>query len=172
MRSPDVWQIKRVKPQKISRRCPGGNPPGISVVKREELLVSDMERKPNQTEDMEYVVLCGSNSYEKNYYFNQQFQNLPQDIKDQLRIMCVWFTEEIGGILTLEFTPEGKLEFRHRTLEYDGFYDEIGADLKVKQLIREGQELLEALELYYQVFFLGKTEKVCSISAEEKDGEV
>ena len=51
---------------------------------------------------------------------------------------------------------EGVLEFKHTTSEYDGYYDEIGADLKIKQLRREGQEFLEALELYYRVFFLGE----------------
>ncbi len=119
----------------------------------------------------ENVVLCGSNGYEKNYYFNEQFQSLPQDIRDQLRIMCVWFTEEIGGILTMEFTPSGKLEFCHRTSEYDGFYDEIGADLKMKQFIREGQQLLESLETYYQVFFLGKAGEGLHVAIEEKDGK-
>ncbi|HIT63108.1 MAG TPA: hypothetical protein IAC37_01435 [Candidatus Ventrimonas merdavium] len=102
------------------------------------------------------TVLCGSNSYERKYYFNEAFDSLPEQVKRQLQVMCVWFTEECGGILTLEFTEEGVLEFKHTTSEYDGYYDEIGADLKIKQLRREGQEFLEALELYYRVFFLGE----------------
>ena len=65
--------------------------------------------------------------------------------------------EECGGILTLEFTEDGTLEFKHTTSEYDGYYDEIGADLKIKQMRREGQEFLQALETYYRVFFLGES---------------
>lgn len=103
------------------------------------------------------VVLCGSNSYDKKYYFNEEFDSLPESIKRELQIMCVWFTEECGGVLTLEFEEDGSLEFKLSTSEYDGYYDEIGADLKIKEYRREKQELLESLELYYKVFSLGET---------------
>lgn len=105
----------------------------------------------------ETIVLCGSNSYERKYYFNEEFNGLPEAIRRELQVMCVWFTEECGGILTLEFEEDGTLEFRHTTSEYDGYYDEIGADLKIKQFRAERQELLESLELYFKVFYLGET---------------
>lgn len=35
-------------------------------------------------------------------------------------------------------------------------YDEIGSVLRIKQLRAEKKELLESLELYYRVFFLGE----------------
>lgn len=54
----------------------------------------------------ENVVLCASNSYEKKYYFNPDFDRLPEDIKNELKIMCVLFTEEVGGILDMEFDEE------------------------------------------------------------------
>ena len=38
----------------------------------------------------ENVVLCASNSYEKKYYFNPDFDKLPEDIKNELKIMCVF----------------------------------------------------------------------------------
>ena len=40
--------------------------------------------------------------------------------------------------------------------EFDPMVDEIGSQLKIKQLQREKQELLEALQMYYKVFFLGE----------------
>lgn len=102
------------------------------------------------------MVLCGSNGYERKYYFNEVFANLPEAVRQELQVMCVWFTEECGGILTMEFDEEGRLEFKHITSEYDGYYDEIGADLKIKQYRDERKELLEKLELYYQAMFLTK----------------
>ena len=42
----------------------------------------------------EKMVLCGSSAYEKKYYLNEQFSNLPEQIKQELQIMCVLFTEE------------------------------------------------------------------------------
>ena len=78
----------------------------------------------------------------------------------------VRFTEECGGILTLEFEEDGTLEFCYTTSEYDGYYDEIGADLKIKQYREEGQELLKALETYYKVFYLNE-----DIEDEDEDGD-
>ena len=105
----------------------------------------------------EKIVLCGASAYEQKYYFNQDFDALPDQVKNELQIMCVLFTEEIGGILTLEFDEEGKLHFRTEALEADARYDDIGSALRIKQLQTDKHELLEALELYFRVFFLGET---------------
>ena len=100
------------------------------------------------------IVLCGASSYEQKYYFNKDFNSLPDHVKQELQIMCVLFTEEIGGILTLEYDEEGNLQFRTEAIEADARYDEIGAALRIKQLRQEKRELLENLETYYKVFFL------------------
>ena len=105
----------------------------------------------------ENVVLCGASAYEQKYYFNPDFQSLPEYVKQELQILCVLYTEEIGGILTLEFDVDGKLQFKTEALDADGMYDDIGSVLKIKQLQREKEELLESLEMYYRVFFLGET---------------
>ena len=104
----------------------------------------------------ENVVLCGASAYEQKFYFNQDFNALPDHVKKELQIMCVLFTEDVGGILTLEFAQDGTLEFKTEALEADARYDEIGSALKIKQIQREKQDLLEALQLYYRVFFLGE----------------
>ena len=44
----------------------------------------------------ENVVLCASSAYEQKYYLNEDFEQLPQQIKDELKIMCVLFTEDVG----------------------------------------------------------------------------
>ena len=51
----------------------------------------------------ENKVLCGANSYEEKYFFNPEFAALPSAIKDELKVMCVLFVTEVGGILLLEF---------------------------------------------------------------------
>ena len=104
----------------------------------------------------ENTVLCGANSYLQKYYFNQEFDSLPQEVKQELQIMCVLYTEDVGGILTLEFDEKGNLEFKVTSEEGDYLFDEIGSVLKIKQYQEEKRELLEALELYYRVFLLGE----------------
>lgn len=103
----------------------------------------------------EESVLCVSNAYEQKYYFNPKFDRIPDGIKDELKIMCVLFTEDIGGILTMEYDEDGTLLFRTEADEEDLLYDEIGSGLKIRQMQMEKRELLESLELFYRVMFLG-----------------
>lgn len=104
----------------------------------------------------EKTVLCGASSYQQKYYFNQQFSALPESIRQELQIMCVLYTEDVGGVLTMEFDRDGSLEFRVEAHEGDYLFDDIGSALKIKQYQTEKRELLESLELFYRVFFLGK----------------
>lgn len=110
---------------------------------------------------MEEVVLCGSSAYTKKYYLNGEFASLPEGIKDELKIMCVLYTEDIGGTLTLAFDAEGGLHLQAASDEGDLLYDDIGSVLKIKQLQRTKQELFEALEMYFKVFFLGEDLRNC-----------
>lgn len=102
------------------------------------------------------VVLCGANSYEEKYYLNPDFEQLPGKIKDELKIMCVLYVNDVGGILTLVYEEDAELCFEVTSEEGDLMFDEIGSQLKIKELQREKQELLAALQLYYRVFFLGE----------------
>ena len=83
------------------------------------------------------MVLCGANSYEQKYYFNHAFQMLPEPIKKELQIMCVLFTEDVGGVLTLEFAEDGTLCFQVQADEHDYLFDEIGSELKIRQYQKE-----------------------------------
>lgn len=107
-------------------------------------------------EDMqETVVLCGANSYEQKYYFNPDFSGLPEQVRQELQIMCVLFTEEVGGVLTLEFLEDGTLTLNVDHEDADYLFDEIGSELKIRQIQREQVELLTSLERYFRVVFLG-----------------
>lgn len=103
----------------------------------------------------EEVVLCGASAYNKKFYLNQDFKGLPEQIKNELKIMCVLFTEDIGGIFQLVFDDEGNLEFRTSCDEGDLLYDEIGCGLKIKELQQTKEDLLRALEMYYKVLYIG-----------------
>ncbi len=119
---------------------------------------ADRERAVGRAEGAgrEENVLCGASAYTQKYYFNEVFGALPQSIQEELHILCVLFTEDVGGTLTLVFDGEGNLMFRTECDEGDLLYDDIGSVLKIKELQRTRGELLEALELYYKVFFLGE----------------
>lgn len=104
----------------------------------------------------ERVVLCGASAYEKKFYFNPTFKKLPESIRQELQILCVLFTEDVGGVLTLVFDENETLCLEVSVAEDDYLYDEIGSELKIKEIRDTKQELLKSLELYYQVVILGK----------------
>ena len=102
------------------------------------------------------IVLCGASAYEQKYYFNPDFDALPQQVKEELQILCVMYTEEIGGILTLEFDEDGNLEFKTEALDADAMYDEIGSVLRIKQIRKENRSCWHLWRCITGYSFLGK----------------
>lgn len=120
--------------------------------------------------DENKIVLCGANAYEKKYYFNEeQFKMIPESIKEELHIICVLFTEEVGGIFTIAFEEDGNVIMETNAEEDDIYYDEISSGLLISEIRRNRQELFESLSLYYRVFI--KKEDVSELLDEEEDGE-
>jgi hypothetical protein len=99
------------------------------------------------------VVLCTASRYVQKFYINPDFEGLPGQVKDELKAMCVLFTEEVGGIIILYFDEEGNINIKTEAEEDDLLYDEIGSGLMVRRLINTKRELFEQLEQYYEAFF-------------------
>ena len=104
----------------------------------------------------EKVVLCGANAYEQKYYLNPEFESLPEAVKQELQIMCVLYTADVGGVLLLVFDENGNLELKVEHNEGDFSFDEIGSVLKIKELQDTKEELFKSLEMFYKVFYLGE----------------
>ncbi|HJD05078.1 MAG: DUF6145 family protein [Mediterraneibacter sp.] len=104
----------------------------------------------------EEIVLCAANAYEQKFYLNPEFDALPENVKEELKIMCVLYTEDVGGILMLVFDEEGNLELKVDHEENDFFFDEIGSVLKIRELQKTKRELFESLEMFFRVFYLGE----------------
>jgi hypothetical protein len=102
----------------------------------------------------ERMVLCGANAYEQKYYFNEKFNAIPDSIKDELHIICVLFTNEVGGVFTIVFEEDGSVSIETDAYEEDILYDEIGSALLVKEVQKHRQGLFESLSLYYRVVIL------------------
>ena len=102
---------------------------------------------------VEKRVLCSASRYTKKYYLNPEFDRLPTAVKDELKIMCVLFTEEVGGVILLMFEEDGNLRLMTEAEDDDILYDEIGSELKIRQLQLNKKELFEQLEQYYEAFF-------------------
>ena len=103
------------------------------------------------------VVLCGANSYEEKYFFNPDFNRLPDDVKDELHVISVLFTQEVGGIFLILFDEDGEVLLETRSDEDDMLYDEVSAGLMIGEIRRNRQELFAQIKLFYRVFMLGES---------------
>lgn len=104
----------------------------------------------------EKQILCACSAYEQKFYLNPRYSSLPEPVQEELRILSVMLTEDVGGVFTMEFEEDGTLYLSTTAKENDFFFDEIGSYLKIKQLRREKEELFESLEEYYREFFAEK----------------
>lgn len=104
----------------------------------------------------EEMVLCAASSYEQKYYLNPEFESLPEAVKQELQIMCVLYTADVGGVLLLVFDENGNLELKVEHNEGGFSFDEIGSVLKIKELQDTKEELFKSLEMFYKVFYLGE----------------
>ncbi len=102
----------------------------------------------------EETVLCASNAYTKQFYLNPEFESLPAQVQNELKILCVLYTEDVGGVLVMKFDEEGNLQLETSADEGDLLYDEIGSVLKIRQIQNTKADFLESLEMYYKAFFV------------------
>ncbi len=116
------------------------------------MAMSDLQMKDRMADGR--IVLCGSNAYEKKYYFNPLFDSVPESVKEELHIICVLFTEEAGGVFLIVFEPDGSISMETEAAEEDILYDDITAGLLVSEIRRHRQTLFEELRLFYRVFVL------------------
>lgn len=116
------------------------------------MAMSDLQMKDRMADGR--IVLCGSNAYEKKYYFNPLFDSVPESVKEELHIICVLFTEEAGGVFLIVFEPDGSISMETEAAEEDILYDDITAGLLVSEIRRHRQTLFEDLQLFYRVFVL------------------
>ncbi len=100
-------------------------------------------------------------SYEKQkYYLEPKFQTLPENIQEEVRILCVSLAQKLECTFLMGFHEDGEVYFETVKGEDDFNFDEIGAELEIKELFRVKKELLGALKIWYTIFFTKNGEEV------------
>ena len=113
------------------------------------------------------VVLCGANAYEEKYWLNPLFDKIPDSMKEELRAICVLFTQEAGGVFLLVFDEDGVLEPETFSNEDDITYDNVSAGLLTGAVRRRRADMFRTLEMYYRICV--KHEDAASVLTEEDD---
>ena len=115
------------------------------------------------------TTLCGASWYNQKYYLNPAFDKLPKAVKNELQILCVEFTEDVGGVLTIEFGEDRKPHFKVISMAVDQRFDESGSELKIKQLQHTKSELMEQLTMYYRLVVLGESPEEAAIDNDTEE---
>lgn len=109
---------------------------------------------------MEKTALASASSYNQKYYLNPEFDNLPINIKTELKRICVPLAEKLHCIFTIGFYTNGEIYIETQAYETDINYDEIGSQLEIKNLQKHEQKLFKSLELWYIIYKTPKGEQI------------
>jgi hypothetical protein len=100
-------------------------------------------------------VLNSASFYKQKYYFNEEFERLPEKIKNEMKVITVCLAQLTRGIIMTGFYRDNGDFYIEAMSEPDDMdYDEIGARLEVNKVERESRELFEQLTLWYKTFVI------------------
>lgn len=100
-------------------------------------------------------------SFEKQKYFIEpKFQALPEEIQKDVKVLCVLTAQKLCCTFLMGFEEKGDIYFETIKSEQSIDFDDIGAELEIKKIQSENKELLQALKLWYIVFFTKEGEKL------------
>lgn len=97
-------------------------------------------------------VLAAASHEKQKYFFEPQFEGIPQEIQEDIKAICVIGAEKLACTFLIGFEADGTVYFQTIAQENDFSFDDIGAELEIKELCRKHKDLLEALKLWYVVF--------------------
>ncbi len=98
---------------------------------------------------MEKILCAARNTDFRGFAIAPDFQNLPDEIKEKLRVICVDVAENAGGIFIIQFEEDGSIQF-----VTENTVDDIAAGVRISRLQRDYEELWEQLKLFYRIFVL------------------
>jgi hypothetical protein len=85
------------------------------------------------------------------------------------KLLLLGDVPDVGGVLTIEFGEDRKPHFKVISMEGDQRFDEIGSELKIKQLQHTKSELMEQLTMYYRLVVLGESAEEAAIDNDTEE---
>ena len=87
--------------------------------------------------------------YNRTYYYNPEFANLPSPILDEVQQICTYYAAKLHCIFALKFRENGDVYFECLPEEWDESFDEIGAKLDLDKLAKDKQDFFISLKAWY-----------------------
>lgn len=101
---------------------------------------------------MQKQIFISASYYKQKYYANPQYEKMPAEIRNQMRSLCIMLAEKLHGVITLGFDQGGDVFLEITAEEGDHEYDEIGAQLEVKDVEKENAEVFRKMKLWYLMY--------------------
>ena len=101
---------------------------------------------------MENKLLAAASYENRKFYISPDFSGMPDQIKDEVKIICVLGAERLACDFLMEFSSGGDIIFKMVQPENSIDFDDIGAELEIKRIQREKKELLKSLKLWYLIY--------------------
>ncbi len=102
----------------------------------------------------------GASREKQKYFFEPQFNELPDSIKEEIRNICIIMAERLGCTFVISFEDSGDIVFDIIKNENDFDFDDIGAELEIKSLQAEKKELIKSLKLWYVINMTEEGKKI------------
>lgn len=109
---------------------------------------------------MNKKALAGASREKQKYFFEPQFNGLPDSIKEEIRNICIIMAERLGCTFVISFEDSGDIIFDIIKDENDFDFDDIGSELEIKSLQSEKKELIKSLKLWYVINMTEEGKKV------------
>lgn len=113
--------------------------------------------------DMEKIILAAASFEKQKFYWNPEFVNIPMGIQDEIKVVCVVLAQKLNATFVTGFYDNGDIYFEIVKPEDVSDFDDIGAELEIKLLKKEKEELIKSLKLWYVIF---RTKEGKAIKAE------
>ena len=134
------------------------------------------EHKSTSNLEGNNIVLCAASAYNQKFFINPDYNNLPEDVKNELKIISVEYTEEIGGIFLMEFNRENKLVLKSMHEDGDVMFDDDNSRKKIDAIAEKYEALFNKLETYFAAVKalhggLHRGDEDIEITAEDRSAE-
>lgn len=95
-------------------------------------------------------ILASASFYNKKYYFNDKYKELPTAVKQEIKEICLKYVQMFKCILLIGFYENGEIFFETQVLDENQFsFMEIDSKLELKKIEEENVELLEGLQKWW-----------------------
>lgn len=101
---------------------------------------------------MEKRILAAASFEQQKFFFEPEFKEMPENIKQEVKILCVTTAQKLSCTFSIGFYDDSEVFFEIIKPEDYIDFDDIGAELEIKELQRKEKEFIKSLSLWHTIY--------------------